>query len=310
MGTRLEDPKVAKLYRSVPSELVSELRRFRAQYPYKRATVAGTEWHYIDTGPGEDVLLALTGAACIAEMSWLSIKHLAHRSRVISPDYPALDTMAELVDGIVGILNQEGVRQAHVMGGSYGGLVAQLLVRRHPDRTTSLILSHTVLPERQTAEQVARVARWIQWLPASMLRALFRLRMGKLFPEGQHPELALSKALFAEIVDYRLTKAQIISTMRRTVDLGMNYSFTPGELEGWPGRILLLMAEDDPATPQPVREAISAMYPQAQMRTFSGAGHLTVILKQDEYFGAIDEFLTAQPGPEEHSEGTCGPTSR
>lgn len=293
MDTRLENRKVARLYRSVPAELVSRLHRFRAQYPYKHAAVSGTEWHYIDTGSGEDVLLALSGAACIAEMSWLSIKHFAQRSRVISPDYPALNTMAGLVDGIAGILDQEGVRQAHVMGGSYGGLVAQLFVRRHPDRTASLILSHTLLPERKAAEQVAKIARWIHWLPASVLRALFRLRMGKLFPEGQHPELALSKALFAEIVDCRLTKAQIISMMRRVVDLAMNYSFTPDELEAWPGRILLLMAEDDPATPPPVREAISAMYPRAQMRTFSGAGHLTPILKQDEYFGAIDEFLTA-----------------
>ena len=291
MDTRFENPKVAKLYKNVPSELLSRLHQFRTQYPYKRATVDGTEWRYIDTGSGEQVLLALSGATCIAEMSWLSIEHFAQRNRVISPDYPALDTMAGLVDGIAGILDREGISRAHVMGGSYGGFVAQAFVRRHPDRTASLILSHTLLPEREGAEQVAKVVRWMRLLPAPALRAFFRMRLGKLFPEGQHLELALSKALFAEIVNYHLTKAQLISLMRRVVDLGVNYSFTPDDLRDWPGRILLLMADDDPATPEPVREAMAAMYPQAKRRLFSGAGHATAILKQDEYFAAIDEFL-------------------
>jgi pimeloyl-ACP methyl ester carboxylesterase len=291
MNTRSENSKIARLYESVPPELLSRLRQFRTQYPYKRATVGGTEWRYTDTGIGEQVLLALSGATCIAEMSWMSIEHFAQRNRVIAPDYPALDTMAGLVDGIAGILDREGVRRPHVMGGSYGGYVAQAFVRRHPDRAASLILSHSLLPTREGAARVAKLVRWMRLLPAWALRALFRMRLGRLFPEGEHPELALSRALFAEIVNYCLTKAQLISLMRRVVDLGENYRFTPDDLRDWPGRTLLLMADDDPATPEPVREAMVAMYPQAQVRVFSGAGHLTAILKQDEYFAAIDRFL-------------------
>jgi pimeloyl-ACP methyl ester carboxylesterase len=292
METRLENPKIAQLYESVPPELLSRLRQFRTRYPYKHATVDGTEWRYIDTGSGEQVLLALSGATCIAEMSWMSIEHFAQQNRVIAPDYPALDTMAELVDGIAGVLDREGVRRPHVIGGSYGGYVAQAFVRRHPDRTASLILSHSLLPTREGAAWVAKIVRWMRLLPAPALRAFFRMRLGGLFPEGEHPELALSRALFAEIVNYRLTKAQLISLMRRVVDLGENYRFAPDDLRDWPGRILLLMADDDPATPEPVREAMAAMYPRAQMHLFSGTGHVTAILKQDEYFAAIDEFLS------------------
>ena len=55
MDTRFENPKVAKLYKDVPPELVSRLHQFRTKYLYKRATVGGTEWRYIDTGSGEQV---------------------------------------------------------------------------------------------------------------------------------------------------------------------------------------------------------------------------------------------------------------
>jgi hypothetical protein len=79
--------------------------------------------------------------------------------------------------------------------------------------------------------------------------------------------------------------------MARTVDVSESYSFTPGDLQDWPGRILLLMADDDPATPGPVRQALIAMYPKAKMQLFSGSGHLTSILKQDDYIGAMEKFI-------------------
>ena len=79
--------------------------------------------------------------------------------------------------------------------------------------------------------------------------------------------------------------------MQRTVDVGTNDRFTPEDLAQWKGRILLLMADDDPATPEPVRQAIMAMYPQVQVRLFSGSGHMTAALQQEEYFAAMDEFL-------------------
>lgn len=50
---------------------------------------------------------------------------------MISFNYPAALTTA-LADGVAAVLASEGVRHAHVLGGSYSGVVAQVLVRRHP----------------------------------------------------------------------------------------------------------------------------------------------------------------------------------
>ncbi len=281
--------------RRVPPELAVRLQGFRARYPYRHVTIAGTPWQHIDTALGRDVVLVLTGAAGVAEMSWQLIEHLAQRHRVIAPDYPALDTMAGLADGIAAVLDGARVTRAHVIGGSYGGLVAQVFVRRHAERVSSLTLSHTVLPDRETAEQLAALVRWMNRLPAWVLRSLFKRRMATLFPKAQdHPEVVMSKALFGEAVG-RLTKAQILGLTRRVVDVGTGSPFAPEDLDGWPGRILLLMGTDDPATPEGVREALKATYPRARTRTFSGAGHLTAILMQDEYLAAIDEFLKVQP---------------
>lgn len=289
--THGDNPRLARLYQGIPLELVAALRQFRARFPYEHAQVGGKPWPFVDTASGERVVLLLTGAAGVAELSWRSIEHLSRRNRVLAPDYPALDTMAELVDGIDAILDRQGIDRAHVIGGSYGGLVAQVFVRRHPRRTASLVLSHTLVPDRAAGAKMARVAELLKWLPERALRALFRLRLRGLFPQGGPPELALSKALFTEIVNERITKAQLLGLMRRVADLGTRYRFTPRDLEAWPGRILLLMGSDDPATPATARQALADLYPRAERHDFSGFGHLTALLDQENYFAVIDRFL-------------------
>jgi pimeloyl-ACP methyl ester carboxylesterase len=285
------NPRIARLYRDVPAEMVERLRQFRERYPYKAATIDGVTWRYIDTGKDKQTVLALSGAACIAEISWRTIERLGQTYRVIAPDYPAIDANAGLVDGLISLLDREGIESAHVMGGSYGGLVAQVFVRRQPNRTASLILSHTLLPDRETGRSISKTLRWLKLMPQPVLRAFFKRTMSRLMTKDATPEMMLMNAHFAEVVDFHLSKAQLVSLMARTVDVAEGYTFTPGDLKDWPGRILLLMADDDPATPEMVRKAIMLMYPQAQVRLFSGSGHLTSILKQDEYIGAMEEFI-------------------
>jgi len=43
--------------------------------------------------------------------------------------------MTGLVDGIAAILRRAGGAQAHVIGGSYRGFVAQVFARRYPQMT-------------------------------------------------------------------------------------------------------------------------------------------------------------------------------
>jgi pimeloyl-ACP methyl ester carboxylesterase len=55
--------------------------------------------------------------------------------------------------------------------------------------------------------------------------------------------------------------------------------------------VLLIMADDDPATPEPVREEMKRLHPKAQVHLFSGTGHATAVLRQDEYLATIEAFI-------------------
>jgi pimeloyl-ACP methyl ester carboxylesterase len=60
-----------------------------------------------------------------------------------SADPPDVFTTADWADALAGLLGVAGVGTAHVVGLSWGGIVAQEFYRRHPARTESLVLAGT-----------------------------------------------------------------------------------------------------------------------------------------------------------------------
>ena len=290
LAARLEREDFEKNYRDAPPELVARLRQFRVEYPYRQATVGGTRWSYIGGGRGRPLLL-LTGALGTAESSWQSIAHFARRYRIIAPSYPAtISTMADLADGLAGILDVAGVARSYVMGGSFGGYVAQVYVRRYVRRTEKLVISHAGLPDPERGEQIARAMWWMKLLPASLMRALLKRRLGSLLPQ-ERPEGVFMAAYLQEALRAPGTKERFLNGFRLAMDFDLQQDFQAQDLADWPGQVLLITADDDPGTPPRVREAMMALYPDAKLHLFHGTGHASAILKAEEYNGAVQGFL-------------------
>lgn len=279
---------LAKIYRDVPAADLEAFQRFRAENPPRTADVAGRTWTWFTGGTGERTLLFLTGAQGTGDAVWPSIVHFAPRFRWISPSYPPVPTMAELADGIMALLDREGIDRVSLIAGSYGGFVAQVLVRRHPDRVERMALSHTGPPVPSRGQVIDKSLRWLPRLPMFLLRRQYRKVMMGLIPK--RPETALTRANLEEIIALHLTKDWMVNGYRRVVDYDQ-MRFTPEDLAGWPGRVLLLMADNDPATPEPVRERMKALYSNAEVRLFEGTGHISGILRREEYLAAMEGFL-------------------
>jgi len=103
-------------------------------------------------GEGDPVLL-LHGFGASAIWQWHGqVEAIAKRYRVIIPDLlwfggsssTARDfTLDHQVRAMIGLLDQEGASQAHVVGISYGGLVAYQLASTHPERVARVVLADT-----------------------------------------------------------------------------------------------------------------------------------------------------------------------
>lgn len=282
-------PKLTKLYRRVPAEQVESFFQFRRDHPTRRASLDGHPWEYLSVGDGEKVILWLTGALARPEASWQNISYFSADHHVLAPAYPPISTMTELVDGLAGILDEERVEKADVVGGSYGGFVAQRFVRRHPQRTNKLVLSHTLGPDPERGAKIERALRWLDRLPTGWLRGLFVRRMRSLLPQTE--DAAWLRAYLREVARLHLDREDLLSLFRRLVDYDTAHAFRPGDLADWPGEILLVFAEDDPVTPEAARDAMSRLYPRARVYLFRGTGHAAAILDRDRYLSVLSDFL-------------------
>ncbi|MCH7876025.1 MAG: alpha/beta hydrolase [Gemmatimonadetes bacterium] len=260
------------------------LAEFRATYPVAELRHEGDAWRYRRGGVSANPVLWLTGALGVGDFAFAHALALGTDFRIIVPDYPPVRTLDRMADGLVAILDAERIGAAHVVGGSFGGMVAQHFVRRHPERVRSLVLSHTAAPDPSHA-RAALIHILSLLLPARPYRALFSRRLRPAFVVGDPFWLRYFDATVA-----RLTKADLVSKAILLSEF-LQCGYRPGDLERWPGWILVLDADDDQLMPGPTRAALRTLYPRAEVHTFSGTGHSTAILHPERYADVIRCFL-------------------
>ena len=267
-----------------------QLRQFRATHSAKYLQSADDRWEYFGSGRGTENLLILPGLIGVAEMSFQLILAFESDYRVITPSYPSsVQTTAQLVKGIASLLDVEGIWQTHVLGGSYGGMVAQGFVRQYPARVGRLILSHTGGPKAERASKSRQFAALMRWLPMGVLRWLLT-HAGRKALQDAPAQRAFWEAYTAEIAA-RLTKADLLARYVIAADFDATSNFSPDDLNDWTGRLLILEGDNDPIAEAPAREALKVFYPNARVHTFHGSGHVAPIARVEEYVSVIKEFL-------------------
>jgi 3-oxoadipate enol-lactonase len=116
-----------------------------------RARAGEIELNYVDVGEGEAVLF-INGLSTDLQIWSMQLAEFSKDHRVILFDHRGTGlsdrpdgsySMELLAEDVCNLLDALGVEQAHVVGHSMGGLVAQHVAIRHPARLKSLVLAAT-----------------------------------------------------------------------------------------------------------------------------------------------------------------------
>ncbi len=274
-----------ELSEKVDPEVRQSLLDFRKAHPVQSVRVDKYNWPYVALGAGEKTVLFLHGMTGAHDIWWQQMMALASQYRVISLTYPPADTLEEMSQGVLAVLDAEGVDRAYVVGTSLGGYLTQYLMSRHPERVEKAVLANTFPPNDLLRQRNESLIRVLPFLPEWLVMRVFRSSMvNSIYPASGHSELVLAYML--EQVAGRMSKAQVTARAKAVIE-----PFTPPDPEALGIPVLIIEADNDPLVEASLREQLKATYPSAQVRTLHQVGHFPYLNDAEEYTDILRGFF-------------------
>ena len=251
----------------------------------------GAKTAYNLTGTGVPVVLLHGGEATHAMFDGLS-RILASRFTVIAYDQrdsggtenPSSQySLADLADDAAEVIAGLGYDRAHVFGTSMGGLIAQVLATRHPDKIDRLVLGSTWKVGRSPLDvNEAAFKTLAGYRPDTAVNAPNIARY--FFPEDTlraRPEL---------IEIFRGNNRNDGQKVRRSAVLSLPVSM---DLPRFDRPTLLLAGREDKLIPYTETFALADQFARAETMLLDGASHVSSIQMPERVAQALMEFLTS-----------------
>ena len=265
--------------------------------------------YYEDTGPGSgEPFLFITGWTISAAVFEPVAPLYTDRFRVVSFDLrctgrserrAGLVSMADLAADAARVLDAAGIVSAHVFGISMGGMIAQELAIRFPDRVRGLVLAGT-----WTGGPLAARPR-----PFELLETSGRIATGSL----SRRRLWLGPLLFSEgfLRDQPERSAELAAYFRAHPAplwaggaqlLGSIYQDTTRRLDQIRSPTLVMHGDLDAMVPLANARFLAGRIPDAELAVFEGTGHAFPLEAPERSRDALYEWLDRR--------GPIGPGAR
>jgi 3-oxoadipate enol-lactonase / 4-carboxymuconolactone decarboxylase len=228
------------------------------------------------------------------------VASLAQRFRVIRPDMrghgltgvtPGPYSIAGLAHDALAVLDELGIGRAHVAGVSIGGLIAQSIAAQAPDRLLSLALCDTAMaiPPPETWRERAAIVR------AQGVAALVDAVLARWVTPGflGTPETAGLRAMLLR------TPAEGYAAAAEAI-ASADLSASTREIRV---PTLVLVGEQDQATPVASAEALRDAIPGAVLHVIADASHIPMVEKPAEVTAALLDFLAPAASGDRYADG-------
>jgi 3-oxoadipate enol-lactonase len=255
----------------------------------QECAMTSSKLHYIERGQGSPLVLLHPIGLDHSFWSGL-IERRAERHRVIAFDLPGHgrsppvageSTMAGYAAMIDGAFGELDIRQASVLGVSFGGMIAQELAIRHPDRVGRLVACACGARIPAEARDAIR-ARGKAALDGGMA-AVVETTLQRWFTPGFMTDAAVTRV-----------RERLLSDDPGQWNLSWHAIAGHDALDRLPSlRIptMVLVGDSDLGTPVPAARAIADAVPGSRFVVAPGAPHMVQIECADRFAALVTDFL-------------------
>ena len=189
-------------------------------------------------------------------------------------------------DDTAALMDALGIDRAHIFGFSMGGIIAQALTLRHPEKVSRLILGGTFCGGKETVMADPEVTK-ILLDSSGTIEDTFGRTLKLMFPA----DFIEANPSFTESFRNRYMTAPISAdNARRQLIASMRLGTYP-MLPEIKSPALVVTGADDILIPPPNSRILAERIPGAQLIEYSGAGHYFMAPNREEFLRDMMEFL-------------------
>ena len=274
-----------------------DLKAFAASHKYEDVMVDGAKFHYVLNGRKDSqTLVMLNGGMNTLEMWMNYVDAFSEDYKVLLFDYPQeLRTNQELVTGMHAFFRKIGVKKPIFVGASDGGMVAQIYIQKYPGEAGGMVLVSTGGMDAETLKTLKKKYFFAPVMLWYMKHCNYEKLKPKLIKAGMShirneskEEIAYAQDMF-EIIFRDYTKEKDVHISGLLADLMNQTPVTAENFQQLKGKILLILPDQDFFSGKMQENLIRLMHDPKI--TYVSGGHLSTILKSEDYVRTIRDFL-------------------
>jgi 3-oxoadipate enol-lactonase len=197
---------------------------------------------------------------------------------------PGPYSVRELAEDARAVLDAAGFEQAHVVGASLGGMVAQELALAHPARIDKLVLACTTPGGPGAYPMPARTVSLMLEAPAMPPDLALRRFVENALGDGA------SEDLVERIVSYRTANPPDLAGWQAQAAAGATHDAFDRIADITAATLVIHGTEDAVVDPRNA-ELLAERIPGARLELLRGCGHLAFWEEPERFTGLLKEFL-------------------
>lgn len=292
-------------------DMKKEFENYNKVAPVQTAKLSGGEFkyrYYKNPNPKVNAtIVMLAGGSGMADGFFVLSKAFMENYSFISFNYPIdFKGNEKTADAIAELIKNLKAENVYYWGQSYGGLIAQIIAKRHPEVVKGLILTSTaslsndikfegmeclagMINEKKEQERYELYKKFPMFLLPTMMNIAFKKYL-KDKPGAYNSVKDLMKQLKPVMTrEYFCHMTSLLGDLRQYMGTHHKEDF-----KFLRGRVLIIEPNDDKTFTDDIKEALIDIMPEPTIVREVEGGHLALMFNTDNYISIINDFMEKQ----------------
>lgn len=239
------------LFEFAELDLKKSLETFINDNKINTMTLEGGDLNYYDVGVSDKTIMIIPSSDGSGDVFFRYIQELSKTYRVIVPFYRENVNLEFQYRGFIDLIKQLDIDSVDLLGYSFGGVLAQLIVKEEPDLVNNLILldsetkTEKLHPKliKQYIKGYKRLIRTIKYTTNNMMLNSMKRRIVSDVKVSLESDRHFWEAFYTQILN-ETHKERMSSIYKNVLEFWSDYKFAAEDFIDFDGEVTILNLED------------------------------------------------------------------